>query len=76
MVARAHRYVFAVCAWVGGGIRTPTHMELIPYRVEACVQGLIRRAGAIRDKQLGLSEKGRTLTKFFTFSRVYQSNSS
>jgi len=51
-------------------------MELIPYRVEVCIQGLIRRAGAIRDKQLELSEKGRTLTKVFAFFGVYQSNSS
>ncbi len=58
------------------GFKLHTRMELIPYSVEAYVQGLIRRAGEIRDKQLGLSEKGRTLTKFFTFSRVYQSNSS
>lgn len=36
----------------------PAHMELVPYGVEAYVQGLIRRAGAIKDKQLGAFRKG------------------
>jgi hypothetical protein len=53
-----------------GGVELYHKWSLYLHCVEAPVKRLKRRVGEIMDKQLGLSEKSRTLTKSFTFSMV------